>query len=99
MEERRVAVLAGTPVDTDMGVEYIKNKNSDMEGRRWLPLHDPVSPDCDAQVRFQYSDEDGKRAVMDNIFAYILRFRSTGAWAENTGASESWRPTICRHMP
>ena len=68
MEERRVAVLAGTPVDTDMGVEYIKNKNSDMEGRRWLPLHDPVSPDCDAQVRFQYSDEDGKRAVMDNIF-------------------------------
>ena len=68
MEERRVAVLAGTPVDTDMGVEYIKNKNSEMEGRRWLPLHDPVSPDCDAQVKFQYSDEDGKRAVMDNIF-------------------------------
>ena len=33
-----------------------------------LPLSDPVSVDCDAQVRFQYSDEDGKRAVMDNIF-------------------------------
>ena len=68
MKERKVAVLAGTPVDTAMGVEYIKNKNSETEGQRLLPLSDPVSVDCDAQVRFQYSDEDGKRAVMDNIF-------------------------------
>lgn len=68
MKERRVAVLAGTPVDTAMGVEYIKNKNSEAEGQCLLPLSDPVSIDCDAQVRFQYSDEDGKRAVMDNIF-------------------------------
>ena len=51
-----------------MGVEYIKNKNSETEGQCLLPLSDPVSVDCDAQVRFQYSDEDGKRAVMDNIF-------------------------------
>ena len=68
MKERRVAVLAGTPVDTAMGVEYIKNKNSETEGQCLLPLSDPVSVDCDAQVRFQYSDEDEKRAVMDNIF-------------------------------
>ncbi|MBR1985625.1 MAG: aspartate/glutamate racemase family protein [Mogibacterium sp.] len=68
MKERKVAVLAGTPVDTAMGVEYIKNKNSETEGQCLLPLSDPVSVDCDAQVRFQYSDEDGKRAVMDNIF-------------------------------
>ena len=68
MKERRVAVLAGTPVDTAMGVEYIKNKNSETEGQCLLPLCDPVAEDCDAQVRFQYSDDDGKRAVMDNIF-------------------------------
>ena len=68
MKERRVAVLAGTPIDTAMGVEYIKNKNSETEGQVFLPLCDPVSVDCDAQVRFQYSDEDEKHAVMDNIF-------------------------------
>ena len=68
MKERRVAVLAGTPVDTAMGVEYIKNKNSETEGQCLLPLCDPVSVDCDAQVKFQYSDDDGKLAVMNNIF-------------------------------
>ena len=68
MEEIRVAVLAGTPVDTAMGVEYIKNKNSETEGQCLLPLYEPVSESCDAQVRFQYSEEDVKLAVMDNIF-------------------------------
>ena len=68
MKERRVAVLAGTPIDTAMGVGYIKNKNSETEGQCLLPLCDPVSIDCDAQIRFQYSDDDGKRAVIDNIF-------------------------------
>ena len=68
MKDIKVAVLAGTPVDTAMGVEYIKNKNSETEGQVFLPLCDPVSADCDAQVRFQYSDEDEKHAVMDNIF-------------------------------
>ena len=68
MKDIKVAVLAGTPVDTAMGVEYIKNKNSETEGQVFLPLCDPVSVNCDAQVRFQYSDEDEKRAVMDNIF-------------------------------
>ena len=68
MEEKRVAVLAGTPVDTRMGVDYLQNKNSGQEGLRLLPLYVPVAEDCDAQVRFQYSDDDGKRAVMDNLF-------------------------------
>ena len=68
MKEIRVAVLAGTPVDTAMGVEYIKNKNSDAEGQCLLPLYEPVSESCDSQLKFQYSDEDEKRAVMDNIF-------------------------------
>ena len=68
MKERKVAVLAGTPVDTAMGVEYINKKNSETEGQCLLPLSDPVSVDCDAQIKFQYSDDDETRAVMDNIF-------------------------------
>lgn len=72
MEEIRVAVLAGTPVDTAMGVEYIKNKNSDAEGQCLLPLYEPVSESCDSQLQFQYSDEDAKRAVMDNIFDPLI---------------------------
>ena len=68
MKEIRVAVLAGTPVDTAMGVEYIKNKNSNAEGQYLLPLSEPVSESCDSQLQFQYSDDDQKLAVMDNIF-------------------------------
>ena len=68
MKERRVAVLAGTPVDTAMGVEYIKNKNSETEGQCFLPLSDPVSVDCDAQIKFQYSHEEDTRASIDTIF-------------------------------
>ena len=72
MKETRVAVLAGTPVDTAMGVEYIKNKNSDAEGWRLLPLYEPVAESCDSQLKFQYSDEDEKLAVMDNIFDPLI---------------------------
>ena len=73
MKEIRVAVLAGTPVDTAMGVEYIRNKNSDTEGQCLLPLYEPVSESCDAQVKFQYSEDEIKRAVMDNIFDPDIR--------------------------
>ena len=72
MTENRVAVLAGTPVDTAMGVEYIKNKNSKTEGQCILPLYEPVSESCDSQLRFQYSDDDGKLAVMNNIFDPLI---------------------------
>ena len=72
MKEIRVAVLAGTPVDTAMGVEYIKNKNSDTEGQCILPLCEPVSESCDAQLKFQYSDDDQKFAVMNNIFDPLI---------------------------
>ena len=72
MKETRVAVLAGTPVDTAMGVEYIKNKNSDIEGQCLLPLYEPVAESCDAQLGFQYSDDDAKLAVMDTIFDPII---------------------------
>ena len=72
MTEYRVAVLAGTPVDTAMGVEYIKNKNSETEGQCLLPLYEPVSESCDSQLRFQYSDDDGKLAVMNNIYDPLI---------------------------
>ena len=72
MKGTRVAVLAGTPVDTAMGVEYIKNKNSIKEGQCLLPLSEPVSESCDSQLKFQYSDEDQKLAVMDNIFDPLI---------------------------
>ena len=72
MKETRVAVLAGTPVDTAMGVEYIKNKNSETEGQCILPLYEPVSESCDSQLQFQYSDDDQKLAVMNNIFDPLI---------------------------
>ena len=72
MKEIRVAVLAGTPVDTAMGVEYLKNKNSDTEGQCILPLYEPVSESCDSQLKFQYSDDDQKHAVMNNIFDPLI---------------------------
>ena len=68
-DKRQVAVIAGTPVDTQMGAEYIERKTREaglVPG--FMPLNCPASADCDEQVRFQYSDNDGKRAVMDNIF-------------------------------
>lgn len=67
MNNRRVAVLAGTPVDAQMGVEYIQKKNKE-EGQQLLPLCLPVSVDCDAQLHFQYEDDDTKLKVMDSIF-------------------------------
>ena len=65
----RTAVLAGTPVDTQMGVDFLNRKNAEAaDGPVIEPLYRPVAEDCDAQVRFQYSDNDGKREVMDVIF-------------------------------
>lgn len=65
----KIAVIAGTPVDTRMGVGYIESKMQEAGGTPgFLPLYCPASLDCDEQVKFQYSDDDGKRALMDNIF-------------------------------
>ena len=65
----KVSVIAGTPVDTQMGVEFLNRKNRHAEESGIVdPLYRPVAEDCDAQVRFQYSDQDGKREVMDAIF-------------------------------
>ena len=65
----KVSVIAGTPVDTQMGVDFLNRHNRHAEERDLVePLYRPVAEDCDAQVRFQYSDQDGKRTVMDSIF-------------------------------
>ena len=64
----KIAVIAGTPVDTRMGVEYIESKNREAGYRIAEPLYLPAASDCDAQVRFQYSDYGAKRIKMDEIF-------------------------------
>ena len=64
----RVAVLAGTPVDTRMGVEYIRRKNSGFPEPVAEPVYMPVAEDCDAQMRFQYSSYENKRKRIDEIF-------------------------------
>lgn len=64
----RTAVLAGTPVDTRMGVDFLNKKNNEFDSPVVEPLYRPVSEDCDAQVIFQYSSYDDKRAKIDSIF-------------------------------
>ncbi len=65
----KVSVLAGTPVDTQMGVDFLKMKNETAaDDMQIKPLYRPVAEDCDVQLRFQYSDDDEKRDVMDSIF-------------------------------
>ena len=65
----KTAVIAGTPVDTQMGVEYIERKTHEAGiDPGFMPLYCPASLSCDDQIKFQYSDNDGKRALMDNIF-------------------------------
>ena len=66
--KKSVAVIAGTPVDTRMGVDYINKKNEEAGVPLFEPVYMPVAESCDAQVRFQYSDDDGKYAVIDNMF-------------------------------
>lgn len=65
----KTAVIAGTPVDTQMGVEYIERKTQEAGTEPgFMPLYYPVSLDCDEQVKFQYTDDDGKRAIIDALF-------------------------------
>ncbi len=70
---RKVAVISGTPVDTKMGVDYLQKKNSEAaEAGKGTEIFEtrycPVSEDCDAQLKFQYMDDDEKRNAMDNLF-------------------------------
>lgn len=70
----KTAVIAGTPVDTQMGVEYIERKMHEAGSEPgFMPLYCPAALDCDDQVKFQYSDDDEKRAIMDNIFDQAIK--------------------------
>lgn len=70
----KTAVIAGTPVDTQMGVEYIERKMHEAGCEPgFMPLYCPAALDCDDQVKFQYSDDDEKRAIMDNIFDQAIK--------------------------
>ena len=71
-ENIKTAVIAGTPVDTRMGVDYIEHKALS-DGAAVEPVYLPVAEDCDAQIRFQYSDHDGKLAVIDAIFDRAIK--------------------------
>ncbi len=64
----KVAVIAGTPVDTQMGVDYIEKKNCEFELPAAYPVYLPVSGSCDEQLIFQYSSDEDKRRRMDEIF-------------------------------
>ena len=67
-ETIKIAVIAGTAVDTQMGVDYVNKRNAEEGAARFIPVYMPVAEDCDAQIHFQYSDDDGKRAVIDRMF-------------------------------
>ena len=64
----KVAVIAGTPVDTQMGVDFLERKNAEYELPVTYPVYMPVSQSCDEQLVFQYSSDEEKRRRMDEIF-------------------------------
>ncbi|MBR2673977.1 MAG: aspartate/glutamate racemase family protein [Mogibacterium sp.] len=70
---RKIAVIAGTPVDTRMGVEFIEGKNEAAGERAFEPIYLPAASDCDEQLLFQYGDEAAKRARLDEIFDSAIK--------------------------
>ena len=65
----RVAVVAGTNVDTMMGVEYIRSRGKALDGAKEIKaVYCPVTETCDDQVRFQYYSDAEKKARIDEIF-------------------------------
>ncbi len=64
----RVAVMAGTPVDTQMGVCYLNEKNKQANLKITEAFYYPVSESCDAQIKFQYGSDEEKEARIDHIF-------------------------------
>ena len=68
----KTAVIAGTPADTRMGVEYLERKNAEIGSPVCEPIYLPVSEDCDAQIKFQYGEESEKLKVIDELFDRAL---------------------------
>ena len=55
--------MAGTPIDTKMGADYLAQKNPSLE---LYPFN--LSPDPMAQTVWQYGSEESKRARMVEVF-------------------------------
>ena len=61
--EQKVAVMAGTPVDTEMGMEYLRKKDGTLA---LLPL--AVTPTPHQTHAFQLSDTENKRRYLTKLF-------------------------------
>ena len=64
----KVAVIAGTPVDTRMGVNFLNDRNRGLPEPVVEPLYYPVSESCDEQILFQYAEEEEKIRRIDQLF-------------------------------
>ena len=91
----KVAVIAGTPVDTQMGVDYLEKKNAEYELPVVYPVYMPVSSSCDEQLKFQYSDDAAKHKRMDEIFDKAMQEAAAEKEraARETGAAEKTDPS------
>ena len=72
---KRIAVVAGTNIDTQMGVDYIRRRADELKedlrsaGVAGIEaVYCPVTETCDDQVKFQYFDDASKRARIDEVF-------------------------------
>ena len=59
----KVAVMAGTPVDTKMGADFLAAKDVSLEIVSY-----PLSPDPITQTVWQFSSDENKRARMVQVF-------------------------------
>ena len=59
----KVAVMAGTPVDTKMGADFLAAKDPSLEIVSY-----PLSPDPITQTVWQFSSDENKRARMVQVF-------------------------------
>ena len=59
----KVAVIAGTKVDTQMGVDYLRANDSSLD-----PFYYNISPTPDDQRKFQYGDMATKTRIIKGIF-------------------------------
>ena len=60
---KKVAVMAGTPVDTKMGADFLAAKDPSLEIVSY-----PLSPDPITQTVWQFSSDENKRARMVQVF-------------------------------
>ncbi len=61
--QKKVAVIAGTPVDTQMGADFLAAKNSELD-----IICCPVSANPQEQTLFQFSSQAEKEKTMQAIF-------------------------------